>query len=184
MIDGAGNDADIGAAVRNQADNLVAQPLFQVDADIRIGRKERTKCLRQKFGQRVGIGTAPAPARPGRGHEGVRSSCRRSLCARIDRACCSKVRPAWVGVTPWRPRTSSSAPKVFSILRMRVEAAASARFARAAPWVMLPASTIWRKRLGPGEIEAHGSRLPFLFEKANYAKHILHRQKDRFKLRH
>src|SRR5882672_2298296 len=30
---------------------------------------------------------------------------------------------------------------------MRVEAAASARFARSAPWVMLPASTIWRNRL-------------------------------------
>ena len=36
------------------------------------------------------------------------------------------------------------------MLRMRVEAAASARFARAAPWVMLPASTTCRNRLRSG----------------------------------
>src|SRR6266700_8455155 len=33
------------------------------------------------------------------------------------------------------------------MLRTRVEAAASARWARSAPCVMLPASTIWRNRL-------------------------------------
>ena len=45
------------------------------------------------------------------------------------------------GVTPCRPRTSSGAPSACSMLRMRVEAAASARWARSAPCVMLPAST-------------------------------------------
>src|SRR5215207_347085 len=33
------------------------------------------------------------------------------------------------------------------MLRIRVEAAASARWARPAPWVMLPASATWRNRL-------------------------------------
>src|SRR5712691_8316417 len=65
----------------------------------------------------------------------------------MPRACCRSVRPAWVGVTPWRPRTSSEAPSASSMLRTRVEAAVSARWARSAPCVMLPASTIWRKRL-------------------------------------
>ena len=51
------------------------------------------------------------------------------------------------GVTPARPRTSSAAPSASSMRRMRVLAAASARCARSAPCVMLPASTTWRNRL-------------------------------------
>src|SRR3954464_10594105 len=65
----------------------------------------------------------------------------------MARACCSRERPAWVGTTPCRPRVRSGAPSVSSMLRMRVEAAPSARFERAAPWVMLPASTTCRNRL-------------------------------------
>src|SRR5215472_4994485 len=56
------------------------------------------------------------------------------------------MRPAWVGTTPWRLRTSSAVPNVSSRLRMRVLAAPSARCARAAPCVMLPASTTSRNR--------------------------------------
>src|SRR5262249_19087302 len=76
-----------------------------------------------------------------------RSSRSRSAWRKIARACCNSVRPAWVGVTPCRPRTSSAAPSASSMLRMRVLAAASARCARVAPPVMLPASTTWRNRL-------------------------------------
>src|SRR5215471_17873247 len=65
----------------------------------------------------------------------------------MARACCNSVRPACVGVTPWRPRVKSGTPSTSSMLRMRVEAAASAKCARSAPWVMLPASTTWRNRL-------------------------------------
>src|SRR5215468_5914960 len=63
------------------------------------------------------------------------------------------------------------------MLRMRVEAAASARCARSAPPVMLPASTTWRKRLrsvrsnrmGP----CLGRLLPSDLTKENYAKYLL-----------
>src|SRR5450759_3698106 len=59
MIDGAGNDTDIGAAFRHQVDDLVAQALLEVHADIWIGREERTQRLRQEFGERIGVGEYP-----------------------------------------------------------------------------------------------------------------------------
>ncbi len=39
-IDGAGDDAEIGDAFGDQADDLVAQALFQIDADIRMRGQE------------------------------------------------------------------------------------------------------------------------------------------------
>ncbi len=56
VIDGAGDDADVGGAFRDQADDLVAHALLKIDADVGVGREERTQCLRQKFGKRVGVG--------------------------------------------------------------------------------------------------------------------------------
>ena len=99
------------------------------------------------------------------------------------RACCSSVRPAWVGVTPCRARTSSGAPSACSMLRMRVEAAASARWARSAPWVMVPASTTWRNRLRSARVEAHGQ--PSCFAKEDYRKSALlgHYLSPMFRLR-
>ena len=58
-IDGAGDDAEIGDAFGDQADDLVAQPLFQIDADIRMRGKERRQRLGQKLGQRVGVRQHP-----------------------------------------------------------------------------------------------------------------------------
>ena len=69
-----------------------------------------------------------------------RSSRSRAVWERMVRACLSRVRPAGVGVTPWRERSSSGAPRASSMLRMRVEAAASARAQRSAPRVIEPAS--------------------------------------------
>src|SRR5262245_6810877 len=88
------------------------------------------------------------------------------------RACASSVRPAWVGVTPWRPRTRRAAPTDSSIWRMRVEAAARARWARSAPWVMLPASTTWRNRLKSARSK-RTARLPSCLTKEDYANHAL-----------
>ena len=55
---------------------------------------------------------------------------------------------AWLGIeldatanAKSGPRISSGTPSSSSMLRMRVEAAPSARCVRVAPWVMLPAST-------------------------------------------
>ena len=39
-IDSAGDDAEIGDAFRDQADDLVAEALFQIDADIRDALRE------------------------------------------------------------------------------------------------------------------------------------------------
>ena len=56
-------------AFGDQADDLVAQPLLEVDADVGIARQERTQRLRQEFGERVGVGQHPhlagQPARVG-----------------------------------------------------------------------------------------------------------------------
>jgi hypothetical protein len=55
-IDGAGNDAEIGHPFGNQADDLVAQTLFQIDADIRMRGQKGTQRFRQELGQCVGVG--------------------------------------------------------------------------------------------------------------------------------
>src|SRR5580658_5128072 len=70
----------------------------------------------------------------------------RSACWSMRRAWRSSVRPAGVGCTPWRSRSSSLVPSTASMVRIRVLAAASARCTRSAPRVMLPASTTWRNR--------------------------------------
>ena len=99
-IDRAGDDADIADAFGDEADDLVAQALLEVDADLRMAGEERAQRLGQEFGQRIGVGEDPdlagkaardrsrgprAGARPGRG------------CAR---ACWRSVRPAGVGDDP------------------------------------------------------------------------------------
>ena len=147
VVDRAGDDADVAGAFRDQPDDLVAQPLLEIDADVGIGRQERAQRLRQEFGERVGVGQHPhlagEPARIGREvllqPLGLRQDAAGVLQQRAP-GLASASRPA-------RPRTRSSVPKASSILRMRVEAAASARLERSAPWVMLPASTMWRNRL-------------------------------------
>ena len=58
-VDGAGDDAEVGDAFGDQADDLVAQPLFEIDADIRMRGQERAQRLGQEFGQRVGVGQHP-----------------------------------------------------------------------------------------------------------------------------
>ena len=58
-IHGAGDDAEIGNAFRDQADDLVAEPLLEIDADMRMRRQERAQRLRQEFGERVGVGQHP-----------------------------------------------------------------------------------------------------------------------------
>ena len=147
VIDGAGDDADIGGAFRDQADDLVGQALLEVDADVGIGHQERAQRLRQEFGERIGVGEHPHLAgEPARIRASSPPASARSAPGFRARAAARCGRPG-VGATPWRPRTSNAVPNASSILRMRVEAAASARLARAAPWVMLPASTMWRNRL-------------------------------------
>jgi hypothetical protein len=54
-VDGAGDDAEVGDAFGDEADDLVAQAFFQIDADIRVGGQERAQCFRQELGQRVGV---------------------------------------------------------------------------------------------------------------------------------
>ena len=40
----------------DQADNLVAQTLFEIDADIRVSGQKGAQGLRQELGQRIGVG--------------------------------------------------------------------------------------------------------------------------------
>src|SRR4029450_12775465 len=86
-----------------------------------------------------------------------------------------------VGVPPARPRTNNSAPNASSNLRIRVEAAASARLERAAPCVMLPASTMCRKRFR--SVKSNRMQLPSYFAKAGYIEGILQHGISGFKLR-
>ena len=58
-IDRAGDDAEIGDAFGDQADDLVAQPLFQIDADIGMSGQERAQRFRQEFRQRIGVRQHP-----------------------------------------------------------------------------------------------------------------------------
>ena len=58
-IDGAGNDAEIADAFGDQADDLVAEPFLQVDADMRVSGEKRAQRLRQEFGERIGVGEHP-----------------------------------------------------------------------------------------------------------------------------
>jgi len=46
----------VGAGAIGQA---AAQALLEIDADIGIGHQKRTQCLRQEFGERVGVGEHP-----------------------------------------------------------------------------------------------------------------------------
>src|SRR5215207_4428456 len=58
-VDRPRHDADVAYAFGDQPDDLVAQPFFQVDADMRVRRQERAQGLRQEFGQRIGVGEHP-----------------------------------------------------------------------------------------------------------------------------
>ena len=64
-IDRAGHDADVADAFGDQPDDLVGQPLLQVDADMRMRGEERAQRLGQEFGERIGVGsTRTWPASP------------------------------------------------------------------------------------------------------------------------
>jgi hypothetical protein len=66
-IDRASHDADIGNALGDQPDDLVGEPLFEVDADVRMRGEERAQCLGQEFGQRIGVRQhAHLPGEPAR----------------------------------------------------------------------------------------------------------------------
>ena len=54
-IDRAGHDTDVGNALGDQPDDLVGEPLFEIDADVRMRGKERAQRLGQEFGQRIGV---------------------------------------------------------------------------------------------------------------------------------
>ena len=58
-VDRAGDDAEVGDAFGDQADDLVAQALFEIDADVRVRGEERAQRLRQELGQRVGVRQHP-----------------------------------------------------------------------------------------------------------------------------
>ena len=68
-IDRAGDDPDVADALGDQADDLVGEPLLQVDADMRVRGEERAQRLGQELGQRIGVGQHPhlagEPARIG-----------------------------------------------------------------------------------------------------------------------
>ena len=58
-LDRAGDDPDIGTAVGDGPDDLVTEPLLQVDIDLGIGREKGAERLGQKLGQRIGIRHQP-----------------------------------------------------------------------------------------------------------------------------
>ena len=59
-IDGARDDADVGDAFRDQPDDLVGEPLLQIDADMRMCRRETSaERFGQELGQRIGVGEHP-----------------------------------------------------------------------------------------------------------------------------
>ena len=86
----------------------------------------------------------------------------------MARACCSSVRPACVGVTPWRPRTSSSAPNASLHLadagrgRRQREIGALGAVGDAARLDDVA------EQVEIGEIEAHGTA--FLFDEGRLRK--------------
>ena len=82
-----------------------------------LGCAEGTQRLGQELGERIGVGQHLDLTRKPAPHRRPRSSRRLSAWRRIGAACCGEVRPACVGVTPWRERTRSEAPSVFSMLR-------------------------------------------------------------------
>jgi len=58
-IDGGGDNAQVGNPFRKQADNLVAEPLLEIDADAGMGGEERAQRLGKKLGERIGVGQNP-----------------------------------------------------------------------------------------------------------------------------
>src|SRR5208283_633265 len=58
-IDGSGDDAEVSDPLGDQPDNLVAQALLQIDADVRVRGQKRAERFRQKLGQRVGVRQHP-----------------------------------------------------------------------------------------------------------------------------
>ena len=90
VIDSAGDDADIGRAFRHQPDDLVGQPLLEIDADIGISHQERAQRLGQEFGKRIGVGKHPhlagEPARV-RGQIFLQAFALRQDAARVLKQC-------------------------------------------------------------------------------------------------
>lgn len=66
-VDGAGDDADVADALGHQPDDLVGEPLLEVDADVRMVGQEAAQRLGDEFGQGVGVGQQPHFARQAAG---------------------------------------------------------------------------------------------------------------------
>ena len=49
------DNAEIGNSLGDQTDNLIAQALFEIDADMRMRGEERAERFREKFGQRISV---------------------------------------------------------------------------------------------------------------------------------
>ena len=85
------------------------------------------------------------------------------------RACCSSVRPAWVGVTPCRARTSSGAPSASSMLRMRVRGGGQRQMGALRAVGDAAGFHDVAEQAQVGEIEAHAFK-PSHFTKEAYRK--------------
>ena len=134
-------------AFGDQADDLVAQPLFEIDADIRMGGEKRAQRFRQEFGQRIGVGQHPDLAGEPAAHRrrDLRAAARPAAgwCAHAAAACGrlgSASRPG--GRASAAPRRAPPPCCGCGWRRRRARDCA-----RSAPCVMLPASTTWRNRL-------------------------------------
>ena len=171
-IDGAGDDADVGDAFGDQADDLVAQPLLQIDADMGMRGQERAQRLGQEFGQRIGVGQHPdlAGEPAGIGAEVLAQplGLRAGWCGRAAAAC---GRPGSAS-RPGGRAPAARAPSASSMLRMRVEAAASARLARSAPCGDAAGLDHVAEQAEIGEIEAHGAE-PSYYDEGSLRKKLI-----------
>ncbi len=144
-IDRARQDAEIGRALGHQPDDLLGGALLDLDPDPGMGGQEGRERVGQELGQRVGVRQDPdLPDRAAREHRHLLAQ---ALDARQHLPGMGQERAPGRGrADALPPRVRRAAPRESSISRIRVEAAARARFARAAPWVIEPASTTCRNR--------------------------------------
>src|SRR6266852_400450 len=55
-VHGAGHDADVADALGDEPDDLVGEPLLEVDAHVGMRREERAQRLGEEFRERIGVG--------------------------------------------------------------------------------------------------------------------------------
>src|SRR6202521_5131489 len=58
-FDCAGDDSDVGRALGDGGENLVAQPILQIDVHLRMRSEKIAERLWQQLGRRIGIGHQP-----------------------------------------------------------------------------------------------------------------------------